>query len=348
VIIDRDKVERGADAQHEKQPFSGVVLIREQGNTIFEYAYGDANRSDAIHNTMHTRFAIASGSKIFTAVAVALLVDKNVITFDTPLKDCLKIEFPHFDPNITVRHLLTHSSGIPDYFDEEGGADYEELWQSRPMYAMREPKDFLPMFQKEKMKFPPGERFSYSDAGFIVLGLIIEEQTGMRFIDYIEENVFARADMTDSGYFAADRLPDRTAFSYIEKDSDGGWRTNTFAVPIIGAPDGGAYTTAPDMAYFWSALFDHRLLSREITVELLRPQIEAKSEGANCHYGLGVWVKMKHDSISSYYVTGWDPGVGMISEVIPERGLLVTVIGNSNRPTFPMYRALCQALGLPV
>ncbi len=344
VTIDREKVEEAVDAQHEMQPFSGVVLIREKGNTIFEYAYGDANRSESIHNTMHTRFAMASGSKIFTAVAIAQLVEKNVITFDTLLKDCLDIKFPHFDPRVTVRHLLTHSSGIPDYFDEEGEADYEELWQNRPMYNMREPKDFLPMFQNEPMKFPPGEKFSYNDAGFIVLGLIIEQQTGMSFIDYVEKNVLARADMSDSGYFAVDRLPDRAAYSYIEDEADGSWRTNTFAVPVVGAPDGGAYTTAPDMAYFWSALFDHSLLSREITEELLRPHIEAKSEGDNLWYGLGIWMKKKDDKISSYYVTGWDPGVAMISEIIPDRGLLITVLGNSNKPTFPMYNAICQVL----
>jgi CubicO group peptidase (beta-lactamase class C family) len=344
MVIDRDKVEQAVDAQHEKQPFSGVVLIREEGNTIFEYAYGNANRSESIHNTMRTRFAIASGSKIFTAVAIAQLVEKDVITFDTLLKDCLDIKFPHFDPDITVRHLLTHSSGIPDYFDEEGGADYEELWQNRPMYTMREPKDFLPMFKNEKMKFPPGEKFSYNGAGFIVLGLIVEHHSGMSFIDYVEKNVLVRADMTDSGYFAFDRLPDRTAYSYIENESDGSWRSNIFAVPVIGAPDGGAYTTAPDMANFWSALFDYRLVSREITEELLRPQIAAKSEGKNRRYGLGVWITMKNEKTSSYYVTGWDPGVAMISEVFPDRGLLITVIGNSNKPTFPMYHALCQLL----
>ena len=343
MIIDRDKVEEAVDAQHEEQPFSGVVLVREKGNTIFEYAYGDANRSDTIHNTMRTRFAIASGSKIFTAVAIAQLVEKKVIGFDTRLNDCLDIDFPHFDSGITVRHLLNHSSGIPDYFDEEGGADYEDLWRKRPMYNIRRAKDFLPMFQKEKMKFAPGQRFSYNDAGFIVLGLIIEQQAGMSFIDYVEKNVFASADMMDSGYFAVDHLPDRVACSYIE-DDNGQWRTNIFAVPAVGAPDGGAYTTAPDLANFWSALFEDRLLSRASTKELLRPQIKAKSEGENIHYGLGVWIKTAGGEVSSYYVTGWDPGVAMISEIYPDRGLNVTVIGNSNQPTFPMYRAIRRAL----
>lgn len=340
MSIESSAIERAIEQEITRQPFSGVVSVQEKGSTVVQKAYGMANRAEAIPNSINTRFGIASGCKIFTAVAICQLVRQGKLAFDTRLRDCLDIPFPHFDESVTVHHLLTHSSGIPDYFDEEENDDYEALWQDRPMYRMRRPQDFLPMFQQEKMKFTPGEKFTYNDGGFIVMGLIVEQLSGMNFTDYIRENILIPAAMTDSGYFATDRLPSRTALGYIEDESGGGWRTNTFAVPIIGGGDGGAYTTAPDMARFWSALLDHKLLSEELTAKMMRAHIEAKSEGEGKFYGYGVWITKKGSDVGSYYVTGWDPGVAMISEYFPESDVLLTVIGNANKPTFPVYRAI--------
>ena len=325
-------------------PFSGVVLVREGGHSVFEKAYGLANRAESIPNTPGTRFAIASGCKIFTSIAVCRLVERGLFAFDDRLTDCLDIDFPRFDNRITVHQLLTHSSGIPDYFDEEVNDDYEALWKERPMYAMRGPKDFLPMFQDQAMKVSPGERFLYSNAGFIVLGLIVEQHAKMRFSDYIQEHIFAPCAMTESGYFATDRLPERTACGYIDDESGGGWRTNFFAVPIVGGPDGGAYTTAKDMSKFWSALFDRKLLGDKLTRQLLYPDMAATSEGENIQYGYGVWMTKKDDKVASYYVTGWDPGVAFISRVFPESSIEVTVLANTNRPAFEIYRAIINAV----
>jgi CubicO group peptidase (beta-lactamase class C family) len=345
MSIEPSAIERAIEREITRQPFSGVVYVHEKGSIVFQMAFGMANRAESIPNSLHTRFAIASGCKIFTAVAVCRLVEQGKLTFDTRLRDCLDIPFPHFDANVTVHHLLTHSSGIPDYFDEEKNDDYEALWQDRPMYRMRRLENFLPMFQQEKMAFTPGEKFTYNNSGFIVLGLIVEQLSGKIFTDYIRENIFSPAGMSDSGYFATDRLPSRTALGYIEDKSGGGWRTNIFAVPIIGGADGGAYTTAPDMARFWSALLGHKLLSKELTAKMMRVHVEAKSEGEGKFYGYGVWITKKHANIGSYYVTGWDPGVAMVSEYFPASDVLLTVIGNANKPVFPVYRAILGVVG---
>ena len=96
----------------------------------------------------------------------------------------------------------------------------------------------------------------------MLLGLIVEQITGTPFAEYIGEHIFRPAGMHDSGYFASDQLPPRTAQSYIQ-NADGTWRSNIYAVPIVGGPDGGAYTTAADMAHFWQALLTHKLLTRK-------------------------------------------------------------------------------------
>ncbi|SEA25072.1 Beta-lactamase [Thalassobacillus cyri] len=127
--------------------FSGVVYIKERDEVTFQSAYGLAHRSARLSNTVHTRFGIASGCKLFTAIGICQLVETGAISFDTKLKDCLNLEFPNFDKNITIHHLLTHTSGISDYFDEEEMMDFEELWKDRPVYEMTSLHDFLPLFQ---------------------------------------------------------------------------------------------------------------------------------------------------------------------------------------------------------
>jgi CubicO group peptidase (beta-lactamase class C family) len=329
--------------QDEKPPFSGVILVEEKGELVFSKGYGFANRAESILNTVETRFQIASGCKIFTSVGICQLVQKGLISFDAPLKECLDISFPAFSPEITVHHLLTHSSGITSYFEEDVNPDYEALWRELPMYHVRTPRDFLPLFQHKEMKFAPGERFDYNDAGFIILGLIIEQITKKSFPEYVEENVFMPCAMNDSGYFAADKLPARTAYAYIYNKEDDSYKTNFFSVPVIGGPDGGAYTTAPDMARFWRGLFNHRLLSKRLTEKLLYPHIAAESEGEHRHYGYGVWMIKPNNTVVSYYVEGWDPGVAFISAFNPQKETLITIIGNTNKPLWPIFQRIMES-----
>ena len=161
--------------------FTGSVFIKQKNEVVYEAAFGLANRAEERKNKVDTRFGIASGCKLFTAIAICQLVDQGKLTFHTRLIDCVDIEFPYFNEGITIHHLLTHSAGIPDYFDEDIMSDYEELWKSQPSYLLKNLRDFLPLFQHEEMKCKPGETFHYNNAGYIVLGLVVEQQTGMVF-----------------------------------------------------------------------------------------------------------------------------------------------------------------------
>lgn len=306
-------------------PFSGAILVKNK-EEVYAQGYGYALRSEGIKNTSNTRFGIASGCKIFTAVAICQLVQQGVLTFDTCLKDCVDFSFPNFDAGITLHHLLTHTSGIPDYFDEELMADFEELWKDIPMYSVKSPKDFLPMFQNRQMKFSPGERFSYNNAGFILLGLVVERATGIEFTAYVEKNIFHKCGMLDSGYYRMDQLPERTAIGYIGNDQS--WRSNIYSVPIIGGPDGGAFTTVHDLNKFWDALFNNQLLSFEYTRILLTPHTR---ENEHTYYGYGVWILMAGNTIFKYYVMGSDPGVTMQSSVYAKSKIHAHIIGNIDK-----------------
>jgi len=327
------------------EPFSGIVYLTNDDGVLYELGFGYAIRTEAIPNKSDTRYQMASGCKIFTSAAICQLVEQEKLEFDTLLKDCVDVVFPNYAKEITIHHLLTHSSGITSYFEEDINPDYEALWQDFPLYKVREPRDFLPLFQNKSMKFMPGERFDYNDGGYILLGLVIECVTGKSFARYIGEKVIEPAGMKDTGYFATDQLPERTAYAYI-RNADDTWRTNFFAVPIIGAPDGGAYTTAPDMMNFWKALAEKRLLNEKTTEMLLKDQIATSLEAPFTHYGYGVWIEKKDDEVKKYFVEGYDPGVALRSAVYPKEGKILTIIGNTSEALWPLYRELEELLEL--
>ncbi|WP_339148778.1 MULTISPECIES: serine hydrolase [unclassified Sutcliffiella] len=305
--------------------FSGVIHVENRTGIIHSSAHGFSNRAESISNTTNTRYGIASGCKLFTAIGICQLVERGSLTFQSKISNLLDHSFPHFDGEATVHHLLTHSSGIPDYFDEDEMDDFEELWVENPMYRMRQLEDFLPLFQKQQMKFNPGEKFHYNNAGYILLGLVIEKVAGVPFSDYVEEHIFTPAQMSDSGYFSLDKLPGRTAIGYMEEE-DGSWRTNSYSIPIKGGADGGAYVTAGDMAKLWQALMNGKLVSKEMLAKLLTPWIQTDNE--RDYYGYGTWIEKESDNIVKYHVMGYDPGVSFASGYYPDSETIVVIPSN--------------------
>ncbi|TDL31782.1 class A beta-lactamase-related serine hydrolase [Jeotgalibacillus sp. S-D1] len=333
LIEKLDKVSREVD-------FSGVIYAKQGTEAVVNESYGYANRSDQLPNNSMTRFGIASGCKLWTAIAVSQLVEKGQVTFQTKLKDCLPIAFPYFDPCITIHHLLTHTSGIPDYFDEEVMDDFEELWVKLPMYHMKRLHDFLPLFQQKKMMFQAGEKFYYNNAGYILLGLLVEQLSGERFTDYVERNILHASKMDRSGYFSLDQLPENTATGYID-EKDGTWRTNIYSIPKVGGADGGAFIAAEDMAKLWEALVSFKLISEETTKTLLHPHATAGDEK---HYGYGIWLENKNQTVYKYHVMGYDPGVCFHSGYYPDTGIKIVVTSNKESGAYPLVKALEKEL----
>lgn len=321
--------------------FSGVVLAKQYDNEIASSCYGYANKSDKRENNIHTRFGIASGCKIFTAIAVCQLVEQGVISFESRLSDSLKkVEFPLFSSEITIHQLLTHSSGIPDYFDETIMDDFEELWKTQPMYTLRQLENFVPMFQNLPMMWTPGDRFHYNNAGYIVLGLLVEELSGMSFSDYVELHIFKPCGMEQSGYFTLDALPTNCALGYI-KEENGSWRTNIYSIPVKGGADGGAFVTAPDMQLFWNGLMNHVLLNSELTSLLLTPHIHVDGEG---YYGYGVWITLREGSVFKFHIMGYDPGVSFRSAIYPASGETVVVMCNAGSGASQIFNVIDKHL----
>lgn len=322
--------------------FSGVISIRQHGCVLYERAAGYADRSNQVENTLDTRFGIASGTKFLTALAIGKLIAAQKLSFSTKLKDCLALNFPRYSPEITIRHLLTHTSGIPDYYDEEKVTDFDHFTLSCPWYELKGPRDYLAVFPDEAMKFPPGTRFSYSNAGYILLGVVIEELTGLKYQAYVEQVIFKAIGMNRSGYFALNQLPEMTALGYIE--DAGGWRTNIYNLPIVGASDGGAFTTVHDLATLWKAFWGCEILPKELVEIYAQPYVKAEMEGEHTYYGHGLWLSEAAGQKWEVYLTGCDAGVSVRSGVILDEDLQITVISNTTHGAWPILREIDKVL----
>jgi CubicO group peptidase (beta-lactamase class C family) len=330
------------DTMASKTDFHGVISIYQDDVPIYESATGYAERSHFIHNTLDTRFGMASGTKFFTALAIGRLIDAGMLNLDTRLNEVLELPFKHYSPEITVQHLLTHTSGIPDYYDEELITDFDNFKVSVPWSELQGPCDYLQVFPDTDMKFTPGERFSYSNGGYILLGIIVEKLTGTSYSQFVTEQILHPIGMNRSGYFAFNRLPDNTAYGYIKENQ--GWRSNIYNLPIIGASDGGAYTTVKDMRTMWKAFWSNAIISAKLVELFTKPHSQAETEGKHSYYGHGIWI-YKHHDLCEEYITGSDAGVSFKSAIIRADNLVFSVISNTSHGAWEMLRVMDQFLG---
>lgn len=300
--------------------FRGCALWRDE-NGVRTWAQGYADWSGGRLNTPETKFGTASAGKGFVAVGVLQLVEKGLLRMDTTIGEALDIDWKGIDRDITVEQLLTHTSGIPDYFDESVMDEYEELWADFPNYRVRRNVDLLPLFIDKPMMYPRGERFQYNNTGFVVLAMMIEAVTGAAFDEYLKANVFDAAGMTSTGYYEMDMLPKNCANAYIWDEARGGYRTNIYSVDAKGTGAGGAFTTVVDVMRFWDALMDHRLLSAEMTEQML--SVHAQDGGSQ--YGCGIWLK---NGGAQVQLEGCDPGVSFVTRYDRTTGRLAVLVSN--------------------
>ena len=323
------------------ESFNGVISIEEHGKWVFKQAYGEADLANQRLNRLETKFSMASASKIFIAVAILQLIEGKFIKFESTIGELLAMNWHHIDKSITIRQLLTHTSGIPDYFDESSDSDYAKLWENYPNYRMRTPEELLPLFLHKRMIFPKGQKFQYSQSGYVVLSLIIEAITQLPFERYLEKMIFVPCGMEDTGYYELDRLPLHCATGYCLDEESQTYYSNIYSLDVKGSGAGGAYTTAKDMERFWNSLIKNRLLSTSMVHEMLSPQVK---EG---WYGYGVWLKSLDDHGYLPFVQGSNKGVSFISSYDREKSRSITIMSNFAQDVWTLhgnfYKALSQS-----
>lgn len=325
------------------QQFRGNICIVQNGEVVFEKQSGFADIANKILNTRETKFASASAGKGFVAVAILQLIESGRLQFDDTLGRFLGEELGKMDAEVTIWQLLTHTSGVSDYFDESVMDEYEELWIDFPNYKIRHNSDLLPLFIHKPMMYPRGEKFQYNNSGYVLLALIIEKITGTAFDEYLKANVFDICGMAGTGYYELDKLPAHCANHYIYCEDTHDYRTNIFSVDAKGTGAGGAFITVEDMARFWTGLLEGRLISKAMVSEMLSKQSGDGIDAEEGYYGYGVWI-ISHPAGKDFaYVQGCDPGVSFISEYNPNNGMISTLVSNYGDNVWKEMRKIREA-----
>ncbi|HEY8180724.1 MAG TPA: serine hydrolase [Thermoanaerobaculia bacterium] len=229
--------------------FSGVVLLAENGKPILTKAWGFADAAQKIPNKTDTKFNLGSINKIFTQVAIGQLAAAGKLSLDDTIRKHLPDYPSPIADKITIQQLIEHRSGMGDHFGPE--------YLAAPPSSLRKLSDYLPLFVKKPLEFEPGTEQRYSNAGYIVLGLIIERESGQTYYDYVRDHIFKPAGMKDTDSFPLDaKVANRAAA--ITKRGDA-------QLPGRGSSAGGGYSTAADLLRFAQALRSDQLLPKKWT-----------------------------------------------------------------------------------
>lgn len=300
--------------------FNGAILVKKDDIKVFEEAFGLRDIPNEIPNMINTKFATASAGKVFVAIGILQLIEQGKLTLDSTIGKLLNIDLKKINPKITVKQLLSHTSGIPDYFDESVMENYADLWTDFPNYKIRKSNDLLPLFINKEMT-STGGKFQYNNTGFVVLGMIIESITGLAFDEYLENAVFKPANMKDTGYYELDRLPKNCANNYIWDEEREVFYTNIFSVDAKGTGAGGAFTTVGDIEKLWDNLLNGKLLSEKMVSQMMSLQASDDED----KYGYGIWLS---DSLNPWF-QGSDPGVSFFTFYDKEEKLMIIAVSNT-------------------
>ena len=312
--------------------FSGVVLVGKEERVMFQGAYGMAERSFGIANRTDTKFNLGSMNKMFTSVAVAQLVEAGKLSFQDTLAKVLP-DYPNRQvaEKVTVHQLLTHTAGLGDFFDNP------EFRPHRERYV--KPSDYFPLFAGEPLRFEPGARFGYSNAGFVVLGAIVERVSGESYFDYVREHIYKPAGMTESDSYELTEVVPNLAVGYARFQDDpmgvDPRRSNIAFLPWRGSPAGGGYSTAPDLLKFARALRAHKLLSAPLTELVTSAKVPMRGSpraGEKYAYGFATETLAGGREIRGHSGGGANSGVNSSLIMFWDGSYTVVVTGNYDAP----------------
>ena len=305
--------------------FSGVVLVAKGDRVIFNKAYGLADKANNIPNKLDTKFNLGSMNKMFTSVAIAQLVQAGKLSYDTTIAKVLP-EYPNKETaaKITVHQLLTHTSGLGDFFKPE-------FFQNREKY--RNPKDYFPVFANDPLRFEPGKSWSYSNAGFIVLGAIVENASGQNYFEYMRDRIFMPAGMKDTASYAVKDIVPNLGTGYTRFDNGDPLGieprvNNVMTMPMKGSPAGGGYSTPPDLLRFAQALRTNKLVNAELTEKLTGGKVDTPM---GSKYGYG-FIEEMLDGRSVRGHSGGAPGINSYLNIFWDGSYTVIVQGNYDPP----------------
>jgi CubicO group peptidase (beta-lactamase class C family) len=311
------------NAYHNYNMFDGAVLVAENGKVIYKDAFGLANREWNIPNKTDTKFMIGSVSKPLTATLMLIQVQKGLIDLDKTIEDYLP-EFKNKPAaKVTIRQLLSHTSGIPNY-------DIIKDFFPRISRQYFTRADYIKVFMDAPLAFTPGTHYAYSSWGYFTLGYIMERVTGKSYAQLMSDDIFKKLNMNNSGsYYHTQIVPNRaTGYDY----SFGGYTSADFRDQSNTMGTGDIYSTVEDLFKFHMALSDNTLLNEKLTAEMFTPGIEL------AQYGYGWFNKQfkytPTDSVFSNFHLGMTEGFISFMRRIPSTKSFVVILCNSSPTDF--------------
>ena len=224
--------------------FSGVVLVARRGQVLYRHAFGLANREWNVPNDLDTRFEIGSMTKQFTAMLILQLVNEDKIRLEGHVSDYLPYYREDTGNQITIRQLLSHTSGVPSFTSLPGFLDGPE---SRTHYGVQE---FVKKYCSGHLEFVPGTKFDYSNSGYFLLGAVLEQVSGKSYEDLLQQRIFGPLGMKNSGYAHTESFIPHRAAGYERTSS--GFQNARFYDMSIPFSAGALYSTVPTENSVWS------------------------------------------------------------------------------------------------
>ena len=325
-----DYVKRLAD----KDVFSGAVLLAKGNKVLYQSAYGLASKRFNVANNVETKFNLGSMNKMFTSIAIMQLVEAEKLSLDDKLSQFVDSSWLAEDvtKDIEIQHLLTHSSGLGNYFNRT----YSETSKN----AFRTLDDYKPLIENETLMFTPGTDNRYSNTGMFMLGVVIEKVTGQNYFDYIRENIYAPAGMKHTDSYEMDQPVANLAIGYgRDNETETGWRNNLYTHVLKGGPAGGGFSTVGDLHRFAQALTELRFLNKAHTQTLLSAKPELKSPS----YGFGFSVRESaQDTIVGH--GGGFHGISSNLDIYLKQGYVSAVMSNYDNGSRPVEQKIREML----
>jgi len=316
--------------QANKDLFSGTVLVIKNREKFFEYSSGFANQEKKILNAFNSIFNIGSIDKVFTGVAIAQLAQANKLSFQDKISKYLSNISKEIAEKMTIHHVLTHTEGFASYFNKKYISNRLKIHTI---------DDYLELFIDEPLLFNPGEKYQYSNSGYVVLGAIIEAITGRTYYEYIKEEIFKKSSMRELKHFDPDFSDSKLAIGYTNRKLhsqdviEGPRRTNTDELPPIASPAGGGFSNCEDLYKFSQALLCNKLLNKKMTQLVLTPKVlVGKKDDTTLHYGYGFQILDFGDGHFRYGHAGAFAGANARLDMYPWLGYTIVVLSNYDQP----------------
>jgi CubicO group peptidase (beta-lactamase class C family) len=308
----------------QQDKFAGTVLIAKDGKPFMLEAYGLANREKKIANTINTKFDFASMGKMFTSVAIAQLVQAGKFSYTDTVINLLP-NYPNKEvaSKITVHQLLTHTSGLTDLFNEE----FDSMNQENLLNV----KDWYQLFVNKPLEFEPGSKYSYSNSGYIVLGAIIEEISGVDYYTYIKEHITNPLGMNNTAFYSyTDVVADRSIpYTNFAQDHEPTEFKQEAIKKFRGASHGGGYSTVNDLLKFAEALKANKLLNKEFTELIITGKVKQDEGFPDYAYGFN---DNREGGIRTVGHGGGINGANGYLDIYWENGYVIAVLANVDPP----------------